>query len=870
MIGRTVSHYKITEKLGQGGMGVVYKAEDSKLGRRVALKFLPPEWTRDADAKARFLHEAQSAAALNHPSICTIYEIDEADGHTFIAMALIEGESLKDRIERGPLRLHDALDLAIQIADGLWAAHAKGIVHRDIKPGNVMVTPEGRARIMDFGLAKSPNQTRLTRTGSTTGTAAYMSPEQSRTEDVDHRTDIWSFGVLLYEMITGQRPFRGDYEQAVVHSILNEEPEPMTGLRTGVPMELERIAKKAMTKRLDERYQHMDDMLADLTALKRSFESATIMTSAAASERPPARGGTSTGRRRVAIGALILAAAAVAAVLIVPRLSHRASSGGPDRVVVVPFENRTGDPSLDAVGSMAADWITTGLAQTGTADVVPTAIVAGLETEGTRQGRDATGVRRALAKDTGASIVVSGSYYISGDSLRFRAEITDAARGALIRAIPETGGPRGNPMVAIERLKQRVMGALAMHLGAASVGAWVGGGGPPTYEAYREFSTAMSLFGADYPAAIAHFTRAAEMDTSFIPPRIYTVFCYANLGEYAKADSLRRLVDRKRSRLSPYEALFLDYTAAALRGNRGEALRIIRQLETIAPSDTVVKITIGIVALSLNRPREAVAAVSPVGLHAGLARVYAGSWGYSTWMDALDVLGDYDEELAVARRARQAYPDVMWLRGKEARALVGLGRLDEVTALMNEALASSSSRASTPASVIDAAAQALRAHGHKKESIEMADRAVEWRASRVEGKSPADDPAAFASLAGSLYAAERWDEARAIFERLAAADSTDMEVKGYLGVLAAREGKERDARRSLEELRQSRRPYLYGGNLYWCACIAAQLGERDRAVQFLREAFSQGAAMAPLPREDMDLEPLHGYKPFEELMKPKG
>ena len=297
MVGRTISHYRITAKLGEGGMGVVYRAEDTRLGRDVALKFLPPEWTRDPDAKTRFVHEARAAAALNHPNICTIYEVDEVDGQTFIAMDLVEGESLKDRIERGPLKMTDALSLGIQIAEGLAAAHAKEVVHRDIKPGNVMVTRDGRARIMDFGLAKVRGQTRLTKTGSTTGTAAYMSPEQSLAEDVDHRTDIWSFGVLLYEMVTGQRPFRGDYDQAVVHAILNTEPEPMTGLRTGVPMELERVATKAMAKRLDERYQHMDDVLADLRALKRSLESATMVAQPASASRAPGAARPASHRR---------------------------------------------------------------------------------------------------------------------------------------------------------------------------------------------------------------------------------------------------------------------------------------------------------------------------------------------------------------------------------------------------------------------------------------------------------------------------------------------------------------------------------------------------------------------------------------------
>jgi len=211
MIGQTISHYKILSKLGEGGMGVVYKAEDLKLKRCVALKFLPPELTRDAMAKERFVNEAQAASALDHPNICTIHEIDETnEGQTFIAMACYEGESLKTKIERGPLKLDETLDIAVQIAQGLTKAHEQKIIHRDIKPANVLITKDGLVKIVDFGLAKLSGRTKLTRTGTTPGTVSYMSPEQLRGGDVDHRSDIWALGVVLYEMIIGKTPFRGD------------------------------------------------------------------------------------------------------------------------------------------------------------------------------------------------------------------------------------------------------------------------------------------------------------------------------------------------------------------------------------------------------------------------------------------------------------------------------------------------------------------------------------------------------------------------------------------------------------------------------------------------------------------------------------
>ncbi|MGH7597342.1 MAG: protein kinase domain-containing protein [bacterium] len=292
MIGQTISHYKILEKLGGGGMGVVYKAQDLKLDRFVALKFLPPHLSADEEEKKRFIHEAKAASALDHPNICTIYEIDETeDGadcvrRMFIAMAYYEGETLKKKIERGPLPIDQTLDLAIQIAQGLAKAHEHGITHRDIKPANVMITKDGIVKIVDFGLAKLAGVVGLTKAGITLGTPAYMSPEQARGEEVDHRTDIWSLGVVLYEMLIAQLPFRGEYEAAMMYSILNEEPKPLADLRADAPNKLQQIVEKAITKNPDQRYQHIHEMLTDLSALKKQLESESAKESD--SEKKPA------------------------------------------------------------------------------------------------------------------------------------------------------------------------------------------------------------------------------------------------------------------------------------------------------------------------------------------------------------------------------------------------------------------------------------------------------------------------------------------------------------------------------------------------------------------------------------------------------
>ena len=264
MIGETILHYKILEKLGEGGMGVVYKAEDTKLKREVAIKFLPHHISSNDEDRKRFEIEAQAAASLNHPNITTIHSIEESDSEVFIVMEYIDGIELKGKIKSGSISINEAVDIAIQIADGLEAAHKKGIVHRDIKSGNVMITKDGKAKIMDFGLAKVGKGTQVTKVGTTVGTVAYMSPEQTRGEEIDNRSDIWSFGVLLYEMVTGKQPFKGDYDQALVYSILNEEPETAEISSTA----LRNIILKALEKEPVERYQKVSEMLADLIEIK--------------------------------------------------------------------------------------------------------------------------------------------------------------------------------------------------------------------------------------------------------------------------------------------------------------------------------------------------------------------------------------------------------------------------------------------------------------------------------------------------------------------------------------------------------------------------------------------------------------------------
>ncbi|MCP4728255.1 MAG: protein kinase [bacterium] len=354
MIGEMIQHYKIVKKLGEGGMGVVYKAEDTKLKRDVALKFLSSEMTKDPTAKDRFIQEARAASALDHSNICTIYEVGESDeGSTYIAMAYYDGETLKEKIDAGPLRIDEALTISIQIAEGLQEAHEKGIIHRDIKPANIMITDKGQVKIMDFGLAKSIAGSMVTKAGTTLGTIGFMSPEQSRGDTVDKRSDIWSLGVILYNMLTGQVPFKGEYEQAIVYSIMNTEPEPITGLRTGVAVELEQYVGKCLTKDPAERYPNAEALIVDLKLLKKdtgkisTVSTPEKLTSKTADKEN--KGDTtvitlSPKKKRVF---LALAALLSITILITLIFVFMQEDDLIDSIAIMEFENLTGDKDLD-------------------------------------------------------------------------------------------------------------------------------------------------------------------------------------------------------------------------------------------------------------------------------------------------------------------------------------------------------------------------------------------------------------------------------------------------------------------------------------------------------------------------------------------
>ncbi|UCE22056.1 MAG: protein kinase, partial [Candidatus Aminicenantes bacterium] len=765
--------YQVIEELGKGGMGSIYKVLDKKINEKIALKLINMETPSDEKSVERFSNELKLARKVSHRNICRMYDLGEEQGTHYITMEFVPGEDLKNSITRmGPLNPGRAVSIAKQLCKGLAEAHKSGVIHRDLKPQNVMIDSQGNARIMDFGIARTMKGEGLTADGMIIGTPEYMAPEQVEGKEVDQRTDIYSLGAILYEMLTGRVPFKGKSPISVAFMHKTEKPKDPRIYNDHIPEDLSRLVLKCMEKDKAKRYQNVGELSAALESIEGELPTSELVL--------PKKKPTTTKQItltftwwRFLIPLLLLLAVLV--ILFVP-FGKKGLDANPDRFIVAIFENQTGDGSFDSYGRVAADWITQSLSQIDEGEAVPVSeVLESLRTMGVETG----GIQkmaqlRDLAKHTEAGTVISGAYSVTEGILRFEAQIINAKKGKSIHTLEPVSGPGESPMEVIETLRQRIMGTLAIYFSQipSRTRRFLE---PPLFEAYQEYLSGMDAFENDYSQALTHFEKAVELDPEFPAPCIRMSIIYSHQGEFTKAESMVNLANERRERLNIFERSLLDGFVAGLQGNYEEGLKFFRQAETLAPEDYILNYLMGIETLRLNRPQETVDTFMKIEIPEFVNSTEIGAWRFRVLAEAHHMLGNYLKELEEVSKGQEYFPDNIDLRVGRVRALAALGRIQEVLGVIDK-----SSGLTQPSEISGiimlVAAQELRAHGYLNESKEIANRAVSWYQNQIP--SEASDEKHQSSLAYAYYVAEQWENAQKLFKELSEGNPEHVKYKG--------------------------------------------------------------------------------------------